>query len=89
MTAKEIYDSTPWEISMRIKGYEERQRFKRIFTASFITLPIYNTAFNRTRKGVNLEDIIPDDLHENKVTKTELEMWRERLNKAERGKKHG
>ena len=89
MTAKEIYDSTPWEINMRIKGYEERQRLKRIFTASFITLPVLNSAFNRTKKGVSLKDIIPDDLHDKQATEAEFEMWRERLNKAERGKKHG
>lgn len=82
MTAKEIYDSTPWEINMRIKGYEERQRFKRIFTASFITLPVLNSAFNRTKKGVKLEDLIPEDLHSDDISKTEIDKWRKILDEA-------
>ena len=88
MTAQEIYDSTPWEINQRIKGYEERQRWKRIFTASFLTVPILNSSFNRPKKGINLRDVIPDDL-QNDVTEKELDKWREILNNAERGSGNG
>ena len=89
MTAQEIYDSTPWEINMRIKGFEERQKLKRIFTASFLTVPILNSGFNRPKKGIKLKDVIPDDLQSGEVTQSELDKWREILNKAERGSRNG
>ena len=89
MTAQEIYDSTPWEINMRIKGYEERQKWKRIFTASFLTVPILNSSFHRPKRGVKLKDIIPDDLNSEEVTKNELDKWREILNNAERRSQDG
>ena len=82
MTAKEIYDSTPWEINMRIKGYEKRQRQKRVTTASFLTLPILNSGFNRRKKGYTLQDIIPEDLGAQTITKEELDKWRELLDNA-------
>lgn len=78
MTADEIYDSTPWEIEQRIKGYEERQRIKRVFTASFFTLPIINSGFCRPKEALQLKDIVPDDIKD-VHTKTELNMWREIL----------
>ena len=82
MSAKEIYDSTPWEINMRIKGYEQRQRLKRISTTSFLTLPILNSGFYRPKKGYTLKDIIPEDLHADEVSKEELDKWRELLDNA-------
>lgn len=80
MTAEEIYNSTPWEINMRIKGYEYRQKEKRIFTASFLTLPILNSSLNRPKKGFVLKDIVPEDLENTDITKDELDRWREILN---------
>ena len=84
MTAEEIGASTPYEINWRIKGYEERQRMKRMFVASFITLPIINSGFSRPKKALQLQDIIPEDLVENDVLKSEIDMWREILRNAER-----
>ena len=81
MTADEIRKSTPWEISQRIKGYEYRKRQERIFVGSFLTVPILNSAFNRPKKGIRLEDIIPEDLW-NDVTQSEIDTWREILDKA-------
>lgn len=89
MTAQEIYDSTPWEINQRIKGFDERQKWKRIFTASFITVPILNSSFNRPKRGIKLKDVIPDDLQDEEITKKELDKWREILNNAERGSSNG
>ncbi len=85
MTAEEIYDSTPWEIDKRIDGYLERQRQKRIFYASFLTVPIMNAGFNRTKRGVKLEDIVGDDLTDQNLTEGELDRWRNILNKAKEG----
>ena len=81
MTAKQIYDSTPWEVNMLIKGYELRQRLKRIHTASFLTLPILNSGFNAPQKGFKLQDIIPEDMQED-ISKEELDKWREILDNA-------
>ena len=89
MTAEEICNCTPWEINMRIKGYEDRQRQKRLFTASFLTLPVLNSGFSRPKKGYRLHDVIPDDLSYNDVSKSEIDKWREILNNAERGKGNG
>lgn len=86
MTADEIYNSTPWEINMRIKGYEFRQKQKRITIASFLTLPILNSGFNAPKKGYKLQDIIPEDLKDSDITQNELDKWREILKNAkERG----
>lgn len=83
MTADEIRQSTPWEINQRIKGYEYRKRQERIFIASFLTVPILNSAFNRTKKGVKVEDLIPEDLQTTgEITETELDKWRKILNEA-------
>lgn len=88
MTAQEICDSTPWEIAQRIKGYEERQRRKRVFIASFLTLPIINSGFCRPKKGVDLKDIIPEDLQQGEATQGEIQHWRQVLSEARnRGKK--
>ena len=84
MTADEIYDSTPYDINNRIKGYEDRQRMKRVFVASFVTLPIINSGFNKPKKQLKLQDILPEDLMEEDVLKTEIDMWREILKNAER-----
>ena len=84
MTADEIYDSTPFDINNRIKGYEERQRIKRMLIASFFTLPIINSGFNRPKKTLKLQDIIPDDLMDDNVLKAEIDEWREILKNAER-----
>lgn len=89
MTAQEIYDSTPWEINMRIKGYEERQKMTRIMLASFITVPVINAGFSRPKKGVTVKDILPDDLNNEEITKNELDKWREILSKAERRSRSG
>lgn len=89
MTAKQIYDSTPWEINMMVKGYEQRQRMRRVYTASFLTLPILNSGFNRRQKAYTLEDVIPEDLNIQDLTKEELDKWRDILSKAERGRKRG
>lgn len=88
MTAEEIYNATPWEIDMRIKGYDERLRLKRILLASFVTVPVYNSGFNRPKKrGVDIKDIIPDDLRNDDVTQSELDKWRVILEEErERGK---
>lgn len=86
MTADEIYNSTPWEINMRVRGFEERQRNQRILLASLVSVPVYNSGFNRPHKGVELKDVIPDDLKHNDVTQNELDKWRELLKTAkERG----
>ena len=82
MTADEIRQSTPWEINQRIKGYEYRKRQERIFIGSFLTVPILNSAFNRTKKGVRLEDLIPEDLHSDEITQTEVDKWRKILEEA-------
>lgn len=82
MTADEIRQSTPWEINQRIKGYEYRKRQERIFIASFLTVPILNSAFNRTKKGVRLEDLIPEDLHSDDISQTEMNKWRKILDEA-------
>jgi len=82
MTADEIYNSTPWEISMRIKGYEFRQKQKRITISSFLTLPILNSGFNAPKKGYKLQDIIPEDLKDDDITQSELDKWREILKTA-------
>ena len=81
MTADEIRKSTPWEINQRIKGYEYRKRQERIFVGSFLTVPILNSAFNRPKKGIRLKDIIPEDF-ENDVSQSEIDTWREILDKA-------
>lgn len=85
MTAEEIYNSTPWEINMRIKGYEERERNKRIFVASFITVPMLNSAFNRRKQGYTIKDVIPEDVGDSDITQEELDKWREILKNAEKG----
>lgn len=84
MTAEEIGNSTPYDINCRIKGYEDRQRMKRMFVASFITLPIINSGFSRPKKALKLQDIIPEDMMENDVLKSEIDMWRDILRNAER-----
>ena len=84
MTAEEIGNSTPYDINCRIKGYEDRERIKRMFVASFITLPIINSGFSRPKKALKLQDIIPEDMVENDVLKSEIDMWREILKNAER-----
>lgn len=89
MTAQEIYESTPWEIEMRIKGYKERLKTKRIFTASLLTVPIINAGFSRPKNGVDLKDVLPDDLADEAITKDELDKWRDLLNNARQGGKHG
>ena len=84
MTAEEIANSTPFDINHRIKGYEERQRMKRVFVASFITLPIINSGFSRPKKGFKLQDVIPEDLSHEDVLKSEIDAWRDILQNAER-----
>jgi len=85
MTAEEIRNSTPWEINMRIRGYEDRQRQTRLLLASFVTLPVINSSFCRPKKGLELKDIVPDDLRDEPVTEGEFEKWREILSNAKRG----
>lgn len=71
---------------MRIKGFNERLRWKRIFTASFLTVPIVNAGFNRPKNGVYLEDVVPEDVRNDKpLTKEECDFWREELKKAREG----
>ena len=84
MTAEEIYNSTPFDINQRIKGYEDRQRMMRVFIASFITLPVINSGFKSPKKQLKLEDVIPEDLMNDNVMKSEIDMWREILKNAER-----
>lgn len=84
MTAQEIYDSTPWEINQRIKGYEFRKRQERIFTTSFLSVPIINAGFNRPKKDVSVKDLIPDDIGvvNKDIEQGEIDMWREILSNA-------
>lgn len=84
MTAEEIRNSTPWEINMRIKGYEDRQRQKRFFAANYLTLPVLNSGFMKPKHGLyELKDVLPaDDLATGKLSKEEADMWHERLDTA-------
>ena len=86
MTAEEIYNSTPWEIKRRIKGYEDRQRYKRLLLAQLVSLPVYNSGFSRPKMGVQLQDVLPpEDLKED-VTQDEIDRWRKLLAEAKNGR---
>lgn len=86
MTAEEICESTPWEINMRINGLKDRQRYDRLFTTNFITLPVYNSGFSRPKKGVSIEDILPKEDLEDEITQAEIDKWREILKGARDGR---
>ena len=86
MTAEEVYNATPWEIDMRLKGYIDRQRAERIFLTSIITLPVCNSGFSRPEKGYKLKDFIPD-IDEKPITKKELDFWRNELDMARKEQK--
>lgn len=82
MRAEEIYNSTPWEIEMLIRGLSDRQRYNRLIIARLISLPVYNSGFNAPRKGYKIEDILPQEDLEDEVTQGELDKWRELLKEA-------
>ena len=80
MTADEIYRATPWDVYMRIKGCEERQRLTRILLASFVTVPVINAGFSRPEEDVKVKDLIPNDVQN--ITEDEWDKWRKILNEA-------
>lgn len=82
MTADEIYRSTPWDINQRIRGYEERERQKRVLLGAMVTVPVINAGFYRPAGGVTLTDIVPDDLTEENITEQEIEYWKKVLDEA-------
>lgn len=59
LTDGDILRLTPYEVERRIEGYAERQRLRRIFTASFITAPIMNA--NGTKHHVTAKKLLPKD----------------------------
>ena len=86
MTAEEIYNSTPWEINKRIKGYEDRQRYKRLLLAQLVSLPVYNSGFARPEKGVQLKDILPPEDFQEDLKQDEIDRWRKILAEAKNGR---
>lgn len=36
---------------------------KRLFTASFVTVPVINSGMRAPKRGVKVEDLIPGDFH--------------------------
>ena len=55
-----------------------------MFVASFVTLPIINSGFARPKKALKLQDVIPEDLTQGNMLKTEIDKWREILKNAEK-----
>lgn len=82
MTADEIYRSTPWDINQRIRGYEERERQKRVLLGAMVTVPVINAGFYRPQGGVSLADIVPDDILQDTITEQEIEYWKKVLDEA-------
>lgn len=64
MTGDEIGEVTPWEIQMRINGYNARMKGKRVFTASFITAPLINSGYRSPKRPVTPAKLLPDDFRQ-------------------------
>ncbi len=60
LTGDEIGRLTPYEINMRIKGYEERLKQQRLFYANFVTVPIINAA-GHPKHPVTVKKLLPND----------------------------
>ena len=60
LTGDEIGQLTPYELNMRISGYEERMKQQRIFYAKFVTAPIINAAWH-PKHPVTVKKLLPDD----------------------------
>lgn len=63
LTGDEIGQLTPYELNMRISGYEERMKQQRIFYANFVTAPIINAA-GHPKHPVTVRKLLPDDFRD-------------------------
>ena len=88
MTGEEIANATPWEISKRIDGYLDRMKDRRIFFASFITAPVINSGVRSPKRGVKVEDLLPNDFR-GEPDKEEAERIRAMIAEEEERRKHG
>lgn len=90
MTGEEMAHITPWEISMRLDGYMERMKKKRMFTASFLTAPIINSGSRAPKRPVTAKKLLPDDFRIKKtVTKEEKAHYWALMEEAEGRRNHG
>jgi len=64
MSGAEIAECTPWEIEKRLDGYARRMKYKRMFTASFVTAPIINGGMRAPKKIITAQKLLPDDFKE-------------------------
>jgi len=79
---------TPWELQMRVRGYARRQKNRRLFTASFITAPMINAGYNRPKRNVTVQKLLPDDFHV-EVSPAKKESLMKFAEEQERRRKHG
>lgn len=88
LTGAEILTLTPHEINMRIDGYQRRMKQKRIFTASFITVPLVNTSYRAPKRAVSVKKLLPDDFALKAVSEKKKESIMSFAETAERSR-HG
>lgn len=74
---------TPYEVMMRVEGYKERMKNKRIFAASFITAPIINSGSRGPKRAVTVKRLLPDDFGLNASGK-KIDHMKEVVKQAER-----
>lgn len=90
MTGEEISYATPWEISMRLSGYIERMRGKRIFAASFFTAPIINSGARAPKRPVTAKKLLPEDFRTGKpISKEEKAHMLALMEESERRRSNG
>ncbi len=91
LTGDEIGRLTPYELNMRISGYEERMKRQRIFYANFVTAPIINAA-GHPKHPVTVKKLLPDDFGNGspgKVSQEQADSLRKFAEEQERRRQNG
>ncbi len=83
MCGREIEEVTPWEIEMRLDGYTERMKTRRIFTASFLTAPIINAGMRGPKRAVTAKKLIPEDFRHEDIGTKDIEAIKKLAEEAE------
>lgn len=65
-----------------------RMKHKRIFTASFITVPLINGGMRAPKKTITAKKLLPDDFRE-EISEEEFEEIAEIVKNEERRRKNG
>ena len=89
MTGEEIARATPWEINARIAGYARRNKSKRLFTASMVTLPVINYSMRGPKQAITLKKLLPDDFAAHSPDEDSIKEFKELKRVTEERRKEG